>query len=47
MANLGFTEYADCEPDVNYVLMDDLPQWQKDGLNRDWNYMLTVYFSYN
>jgi hypothetical protein len=31
MANLGFAEYADCEPDVNYIVMDDLPQWQRDG----------------
>lgn len=27
MANLGFDEYADCEPNVNYVVLDDLPQW--------------------
>lgn len=30
MCNLGFTEYTDCEPDVNYVLLDDLPVWSKD-----------------
>ncbi|KAI6179343.1 hypothetical protein M3Y98_00600200 [Aphelenchoides besseyi] len=32
MKNLGFTEYEDCDPEVNYVLMDELPQWNKDGL---------------
>lgn len=31
MANLGFTEYAGCESDVNYIVLDDLPQWSRDG----------------
>jgi hypothetical protein len=31
MANLGFAEYNDCETDVNYVLLDDLPQWSREG----------------
>ncbi|KAI6218273.1 hypothetical protein M3Y95_01172600 [Aphelenchoides besseyi] len=31
MKNLGFTEYEDCDPEVNYVLMDELPQWNKDS----------------
>jgi len=30
MANLGFTEYSGCEIDVNYIILDDLPQWSKE-----------------
>ncbi|KAI6226210.1 hypothetical protein M3Y99_01320900 [Aphelenchoides fujianensis] len=32
MSSLGFTEYADCEPEVNYVVLGDLPQWSKDSM---------------
>jgi hypothetical protein len=30
LANFGFTEYVECEPDVNYIVLDDLPQWSKE-----------------